>query len=102
MRTAILAVIGLTLIAETVGGLRWTPPAGWRSEGAAPMRAATYKIPPASEDHEGAECVIDFIGAGDGGGQTIIERWKSKFKEADGKHVPAQIHKRTGQRVAGY
>jgi hypothetical protein len=96
MRTVILAVIGLTLMAETVGGLRWAPPQGWKSEGTAPMRAATYEIPPESGDHEGAECVVYFFGAGDGGSaQANIERWKSQFTAADGKPAPAQIQKRT-------
>jgi hypothetical protein len=96
MRTAILAAIGFTLMAETVGGLRWTPPAGWKSEGTAPMRAATYKIPPASGDHEGAECVVYFFGAGQGGSvQANIERWNSQFTAANGKPATAKIQKRT-------
>src|SRR6516165_7894531 len=96
MRTAILAVIGLTLMAETVGGLRWTPPAGWKSEGTAPMRAATYKIPPASGDHEGAECVVYFFGAGQGGSvQANIERWNQQVAGSDGKPATGHIQKRT-------
>jgi hypothetical protein len=96
MRTAILALAGLTLMAETVGGLRWTPPADWKSEGTAPMRAATYRIPPASGDHEGAECVVYFFGAAQGGSvQANIERWKSQFTGSDGKPSTAQIQKRT-------
>jgi hypothetical protein len=96
MRTAALALIGLTLMAESVGGLRWTPPAGWKSEGTAPMRAATYTIPPASGDHEGAECVVYFFGAGQGGSvQANIERWNGQFTGPDGKPATAHTQKRT-------
>jgi hypothetical protein len=96
MRTAALALIGLTLMAESVGGLRWTPPAGWKSEGTAPMRAATYKIPPASGDHEGAECVVYFFGAGQGGSvQANIERWNQQVAGSDGKPATGHIQKRT-------
>jgi hypothetical protein len=96
MRTAILAVMGFTLMAETFGGLRWTPPAGWKSEETAPMRAAKYKTPPASSDHEGAECVVYFFGAGQGGSvQGNIERWNAQFTASNGKPVTAPIQKRT-------
>src|SRR6516164_5122028 len=96
MRTAILAAIGFTLMAETVGGLRWTPPAGWKSDGTAPMRAATYRIPPASADPEGAECVVYFFGVGQGGSvQANIERRNGQFTGSDGKPATAHIQKRT-------
>jgi hypothetical protein len=96
MRTALLALIGLTLMAETVGGLRWTPPTGWKSEGTAPMRAATYKIPPAAGDQQGAECVVYFFGAGQGGSvQANIERWNGQITGADGKPATSHIQKRT-------
>ena len=96
MRTAVLTLIAFTLLAETVGGLRWTPPAGWKSEGTAPMRAATYKIAPAPGDSEGAECVVYFFGAGQGGSvQANIERWNGQFTTADGKQAAARVQKRT-------
>jgi len=96
MRTAVLAFMGFALMAETVGGLRWTPPAGWKSEGTAPMRAATYKIPPSSGDPVGAECVVYFFGAGQGGSvQANIERWNGQFTGSDGKPATAHIQKRT-------
>jgi hypothetical protein len=96
MRTTVAVFIGLTLMAETVGGLRWTPPAGWKSEGTAPMRAATYKIAPASGDQEGAECVVYFFGAGQGGSvQANLERWKGQFTSTDGKPATAHTAKRT-------
>ena len=83
-------------VAETVGGLRWTPPVGWKSEGAAPMRAATYKLPPTAGDQDGAECVVYYFGVGQGGSvQANIERWTGQFTGADGKPSNAAIAKRT-------
>src|SRR5512133_92243 len=67
MRAVVVLFFGFALLAQTVGGLRWTPPAGWKSEGTAPMRAATYKIPPSPGDQDGAECVIYYFGVGQGG-----------------------------------
>jgi hypothetical protein len=96
MRTAVVSLIGFMLMAETVGGLRWTPPAGWKSEGTVPMRAATYKIPPAAGDHDGAECVVYFFGAGQGGSvQANIERWNGQFTGPGGKPAAAKIAQRT-------
>jgi len=72
-----------------VAGLRWTPPAGWKSEGARPMRAATYMV-------DGAECVAYFFGAGQGGSiEANVERWKSQFRQPDGKPVDVKAGKRT-------
>lgn len=89
-----LLMVG-TLMADSVAGLRWTPPAGWKSEGTAPMRAATYRVPPAG-DKEGAECVVYFFGAGQGGGvQANLDRWAAQFSRADGKPVAPRIQKRT-------
>jgi len=96
MRMSVLVFCGFALMAETVGGLRWTAPAGWKSEGTAPMRAATYHIPPAPDDTEPAECVVYFFGAGQGGGvQANLDRWNGQFTRADGKPAPARILKRT-------
>ena len=96
MRAAVLTLIGFTLLAETAGSLRWTPPAGWKSEGTAPMRAATYKIAPSAGDQEGAECVVYFFGAGQGGNaQANIERWSGQFTGPDGKPANATVAKRT-------
>jgi hypothetical protein len=80
------------LYAESVAGLRWTAPANWKSEGARPMRAATYTIPPAAGDHDGAECAVYFFGAGQGGSvEGNIDRWKSQISHPSESH----IHKRT-------
>ena len=96
MRTAILLFLAFALMAQTAGGLRWTAPAGWKSEGTAPMRAATYKIPPAPGDSDGAECVVYFFGQGQGGSVAAnMERWSGQFRQPDGKPAAAQIRKRT-------
>ncbi len=46
------------------------------------MRAATYDVPAAAGDTEGAECAVFFFGAGQGGGvQANIDRWLGQFQE---------------------
>jgi len=93
---SLLPVFAIGLLAQSVAGLHWTPPAGWKSEGAAAMRAATYKLPPAAGDTEGAECVVYFFGMGQGGGvQQNIDRWNGQITQPDGKPATAQIRKRT-------
>ena len=60
------------------------------------MRAATYALPPAPGDTEGAECVVYFFGAGQGGSvEANIERWKGQFSEPGGHPAPAKVEKRT-------
>lgn len=89
------AITALGLFAESSAGLKWTAPAGWKSEGSRPMRAATYAVPAAPGDKDSAECVVYFFGAGQGGGvEQNIERWKSQFQQG-GKQAPAQVQKKT-------
>ena len=79
----------MELCAESVAGLRWTPPAGWKGEGARPMRAATYTV-------DDAECVVYFFGAGQGGGiEANVERWKGQFRQPGGKPVEVKPGRRT-------
>src|SRR5258706_15481964 len=54
MWLAVLSVSAVGLLAESAAGVRWTAPSGWSSEGARPMRAATYRIAPAPGDPVGA------------------------------------------------
>ncbi len=85
----VLLCVVMELWAESVAGLRWTPPAEWKSEGARPMRAATYMV-------DGAECVVYFFGAGQGGSiEANVERWKGQFRRSDGKPVDVKAGKRT-------
>jgi hypothetical protein len=95
MRLPLLLVCALSLFAESVAGLRWIAPTGWKSEGSRPMRAATYTIAPASGDHETSECAVYFFGAGQGGSvQANLDRWKDQVHAPGGKPAEAQIQKR--------
>jgi hypothetical protein len=97
MRTWMLCLcFAIGLWADSVAGLKWTPPAGWKVEGPRPMRAASYVIPAAPGDSDNAECVVYFFGAGQGGGvEANVERWKGQFRQPGGKAVESQARKRT-------
>lgn len=74
--------------AAEAGGLSWTAPAGWESQGARPMRVATYRIAPAKGDTEGAELAIFYFGEGQGGAvDANVKRWLGQFQKADGTPV---------------
>jgi hypothetical protein len=93
---ASLCLSAATVLAESAAGVRWTAPAGWKNEGARPMRAATYTIDPAPGDKASAECGVYFFGTGQGGTiEANLERWKGQFKGPDGKVAPAKIANRT-------
>ena len=96
MRISILAFgLLVALHAESVAGFKWAAPTAWSNKGSAPMRAATYNVPPAPGDKPGSECVVYFFGAGQGGSvEANMDRWKSQFTQG-GKPAPAQIQKRT-------
>ncbi len=88
--------MAMLLTAETVAGLKWASPAGWKNLGAQTMRAATYDVPSAPGDKENAECVVYFFGQGQGGTvEANMERWKSQFQTANGKPAPSKIATRT-------
>ncbi len=60
------------------------------------MRAATYKLPPAPGDSDGAECVVYFFGAGQGGSvQANIDRWAGQFKGPNGQPPTPKVGKKT-------
>jgi len=83
------------LLAESAAGLRWTAPAGWKSQPAQPLRAATYRVPPAPGDKEDAECGVYFFGAGQGGSvEANIDRWKGQFHGPKGAPAQAVVTKR--------
>jgi hypothetical protein len=93
---SLVLFLAASLLAESVAGLKWTSPKGWKTEGPRPMRAATYSIPPASGDTAGAECAIYFFGAGQGGSvESNLERWKGQVVGSDGKPADAKMAKRT-------
>src|ERR1700751_3504745 len=84
------------LFAESVAGLKWTPPAGWKSSGATTMRAATYPVAPVQGDSDAAECVVYFFGVGQGGSvQANIDRWEGQFTSPGGKPAQAKVIKTT-------
>ncbi|MEP7307833.1 MAG: hypothetical protein ABJA98_20205 [Acidobacteriota bacterium] len=88
----LLLFLSSGLFAESAGGLRWTAPAGWKPQGAQPMRAATYAIAAAPGDKAAAECGVYFFGAGQGGTvEANIERWKSQFRAPGGKPAAAEV-----------
>ena len=97
MRSCFLFLIcSAVLFAESVAGLKWTPPAGWKSSGATSMRAATYPVAPVQGDQDGAECAVYFFGLGQGGSiEANIDRWEGQFKTPDGKPAPAKVTKIT-------
>jgi hypothetical protein len=92
MRFCIAALCLVSLArAESVAGVKWTAPAGWKSEGPRPMRAATYLIAPAAGDHDTAECAVYFFGQGQGGGiEDNIARWQGQFKGAKTAGAPRE------------
>jgi hypothetical protein len=84
------------MLAESVAGLQWTAPAGWKNEGSRPMRAATYSVPASAHDNEPSECVVYFFGAGQGGSvEANIARWKGQFRTAAGGPAEGHVQKRT-------
>ena len=94
--SGMLLLFASVLLADSVAGLKWTPPTGWKSSGSTSMRAATYQPPSAPGDPDGAECVVYFFGAGQGGSiEANVERWKGQFVQADGKPAPGKVEKRT-------
>lgn len=73
------------LWAESAGGLTWTAPTGWKSQGSRPMRAATYTVLAAEGDPEDGECVAYYFGPGQGGSvEANVQRWIGQFRTADG------------------
>ncbi len=62
-------------------GLEWKVPANWNTLEEKPMRLATYGIPAASGDGEGAECAVFYFGPSQGGGvQENLDRWVAQFE----------------------
>jgi len=93
---SVILFLVASLLAESVAGLKWTPPTGWKSEGSRPMRAATYTVPPTAGDSANAECVVYFFGSGQGGSvEANLDRWKGQMVGPDGKQAEAKIAKRT-------
>jgi hypothetical protein len=85
MRYASLLFIflGLPALADSAGALTWQPPKAWPADAPRPMRAATYKVPAAKGDAEGAECAVFYFGQGQGGSVEMnVQRWVGQFEGA--------------------
>jgi hypothetical protein len=64
------------------GDVSWTTPSRWKTNPGTGMRAATYIIPAAAGDGDGAECAV-FKNIG-GGVAANIKRWIDQFEQTDG------------------
>ena len=83
---------------NSVAGITWTAPSSWQVRGPAPMRVATYAIPPAGGDSEPGELAVFFFGSGQGGDvQANLQRWYGQIEQPDGK--PSAQVARTGERT---
>ncbi|HST12556.1 MAG TPA: hypothetical protein VLL05_19430 [Terriglobales bacterium] len=94
---SVVLLLAASLFGESVTGLKWTTPNGWKTEeGTRPMRVATYSVAPAAGDTAGADCVVYFFGNGQGGSvEANLDRWKGQVLGPDGKPAEAKIAKRT-------
>ena len=91
-------VLSLAAFGESAGGVQWATPAGWKSAGERPMRAATYAVPATAGDSEAGECAVFYFGPGQGGSvQANVDRWIAQFDQPDGKSSKAlaKTQKRT-------
>jgi hypothetical protein len=87
-----LAVLSISLaamlVAQSAGGVKWTPPKRWSMGPANQMRVATYKVPAAAGDPEAGECKVNYFGSGQGGPTDAnITRWKGQFQTAGGQPI---------------
>jgi hypothetical protein len=95
-----LALTGMARAGQA-GGLTWTAPAEWKTQGERPMRAATYSIPAAKGDAEPAELAVFFFGKSEGGGvDANVKRWIEQFQKADGGSA-AKEAKVKQEKIAG-
>jgi hypothetical protein len=83
---------------QTQTPVKWTAPARWTTGPEKPMRAATYIIPAAAGDAEGAECAV-FANIG-GGVQANLDRWAGQF-ELPGGGNPTEKAKTSKQTING-
>ena len=74
--------------AASAGPIKWVAPSRWESKPASGMRAATYLIPAAQGDPEGAECAV-FLNIA-GGVDANIKRWIGQFEQPDGSSSDAK------------
>ena len=84
---------GMATADDEPAAIQWKAPAGWQvAANPNAMRIATYKVPAAKGDAEGAEVIVARAG---GGVDANIQRWVGQFG-ADAKDA------RTKEKVAGF
>jgi hypothetical protein len=94
-------LVTISLTADSGAGLRWTPPASWKSEAQRPMRLATYTIPPSSGDQEAGECGVYYFGQGQGGSvEANLDRWIGQFQQSAGQ-PSKDVAKRESRTIHG-
>jgi hypothetical protein len=101
--TLLMLSLALTGVAraEQAGGLTWTAPPEWKSQGERPMRAATYSIPATKGDAEPAELAVFYFGESSGGAvDANVKRWIDQFQKADGSSA-AKDAKVKKEKIAG-
>ncbi|MCI0336374.1 MAG: hypothetical protein L0226_02265 [Acidobacteria bacterium] len=84
---------------DSSGGVKWTTPSRWKAGPERPMRAATYLIPAAQGDSEGAECAV-FLNIG-GGVDANIKRWIGQFEQPDGSSSEAKARQKN-ETISGF
>ncbi len=73
-------------IATRSAGIEWSVPPAWQAKPPAPMRVATYVIPPAAGDSEPGELAVFYFGAGQGGDvDANLQRWYGQIEQPDGR-----------------
>lgn len=78
---------------NSVAGVKWVVPPTWSEGPQKPMRIATYIIPAADGDGEGAECGVFYFGSGQGGDvQMNIDRWVSQFENANPNQSSKEVN----------
>jgi hypothetical protein len=84
----------LSTAMNTVASVKWKAPSRWGVQGPTQMRVATYTIPPAEGDKEGAECAVFYFGDNAGGSvDANIDRWVGQFEAAG---IPGRSEKEVG------
>lgn len=82
LTTVALLASTVALAADSAGGVSWEAPKEWKAEGQRPMRVATYTVPAAKGDNEGAELAVFFFGKEGGSIDANVTRWSGQFDGA--------------------
>ncbi|MFQ5718093.1 MAG: hypothetical protein ACE5IK_00955 [Acidobacteriota bacterium] len=86
--------------AGVAGGLRWTAPAAWTPAEAAPMRAASYRVPGGPGEPGDIDISVSFFPGAGGGEEANLARWTGQFRSPVGGPPEGVISGNT--RVAGF